>query len=178
MASSSPAVRLLALLLLSTLSYYSTAALDSGRPGRRLLAQREGIFLNTEDVAVVQKKADKDAAAQKAAAIVKYQSHPHKSGWSKFMSSSSSSKDEWNKKRADAAGSNPRKARGYGAFTSKSMEAQRRWHALNARALGKGQISKLPGQVDQPYRGKEYKKNEGAGITIRKTDRDGKIRTL
>jgi hypothetical protein len=54
------------------------AAVDSGRPGRRLLAQREGIFLNTEDVAVVQKKADKDAAAQKAAAIVKYQSHPHK----------------------------------------------------------------------------------------------------
>lgn len=92
------------------------------------------------------------------------------------MTSPSATKQEWNKKRADAAGANQRKARGYGAFTSKSMEAQRRWHALNQRALSKGHIGSVPKEVYQPYRGREYKKNEGTGITIRKTDRNGRIR--
>mmetsp|Transcript_36351 Transcript_36351/g.102687 ORF Transcript_36351/g.102687 Transcript_36351/m.102687 type:complete len:181 (+) Transcript_36351:147-689(+) len=148
---------------------------------RKMLAQRPGIHTNDVDVAAVQRKADKEAAVQLDEAINKYSDVTHKSGWAKFMQQPESFKKAWNSRRQDSSGgpgSNKRKSGplGYKTFVNKSQEAQRRWHALNQRALSKGHISKLPGQVDQSYKGIEYKKNEGKGLKIKKTDKNGEIR--
>ena len=61
-------------------------------------------------------------------------------------------KKEWEAKSAAFTGdegSNKRKSGplGYKGFVSKSMEVQKKWHALNQRALSKGHIDKLPGVV-------------------------------
>jgi hypothetical protein len=75
-----------------------------------------------------------------------------RSGWAEFQLKSDKEKKEWEAKRVASTGgegSNKRKssASGYMGFVSQSMEAQKKWHELNERALSKGQISKLPGVV-------------------------------